>query len=136
MLDESNKKSYRLIVIIPWSSILRLISSLTIIILRKLSLVLSKERFSCASFSSVGNRYAASWKHHFRVVFCGYPQICTRKITSFFNDKFFLITRFVSSCTTLRDDLCFVLEFNEHFSTLPPRIKVGEFFMYLVGKSA
>ena len=82
MLDESNKKSYRLIVIIPWSSILRLISSLTIIILRKLSLVLSKERFSCASFSSVGNRYAAPWKHHFRVVFLWITtDLCMRNAT-------------------------------------------------------
>ena len=50
----SKRKSNKLIVMIPCSSVLRFISSWVIIILRKLSLVLSKERFSCFSFSSFG----------------------------------------------------------------------------------
>lgn len=57
-LFSSNKKSYKLMLTMPFSSLCGLITSLTIIIFLKESLILRRELFSCLIFESLGKLYA------------------------------------------------------------------------------
>lgn len=57
-LFSSNKKSYKLMLTMPFSSRCGLITSLTIIIFLKESLILRRELFSCLIFESLGKLYA------------------------------------------------------------------------------
>lgn len=61
MLSRSNKKSIRLIVIMPCSSILRLILSPTIITFLKVSLVFISERFFCITVGDSAYLYSVGF---------------------------------------------------------------------------